>query len=223
MKADIPPEIRGWSWGGFLLSWIWGIFNGTLISLLALIPIVNVVMCFVLGAKGREWAWRNKKWDNVEHFKKVQKQWALAGIIVVVASIILSFFLATLVLFQLNVARTKARDVRRISDMHQIQTAVQYYYEDHGEYPSDISNTLIGPYFESGNVPLDPFSPFSPTHPYGYAFDRASGRYQIYTTLENKSTFLEKDADVDTSHWSPKPGVNGLDSNRIYDLSNKIQ
>ena len=22
--AAVPPEVRGWSWGAFLLTWIWG-------------------------------------------------------------------------------------------------------------------------------------------------------------------------------------------------------
>ncbi len=48
----IPPEIRRWNWGAFLLNWIWGIGNQTYIALLALIPGVNLVMLFVLGAKG---------------------------------------------------------------------------------------------------------------------------------------------------------------------------
>jgi hypothetical protein len=68
---QIPPEISGWNWGAFLLSWIWGIGNGTPIALLTFVPIVGLVMVFVLGAKGSRWAWRNKRWDSVEHFKRV--------------------------------------------------------------------------------------------------------------------------------------------------------
>ncbi|MCK5641018.1 MAG: hypothetical protein KAJ19_09485, partial [Gammaproteobacteria bacterium] len=50
--AEIPPEISGWNWGAFLLSWIWGIGNSVWIALLCLIPCVGFVMAFVLGAKG---------------------------------------------------------------------------------------------------------------------------------------------------------------------------
>ena len=35
------------------------------------------VMPFVLGAKGSRWAWRNGRWDSVEHFKRVQRLWAI--------------------------------------------------------------------------------------------------------------------------------------------------
>lgn len=82
--AVIPPEIRGWNWGAFLLNWIWGIGNSTYIALLMFIPLVNIVMLFVLGAKGNEWAWRNRVWRSVADFKKTQRKWAWAGLILVV-------------------------------------------------------------------------------------------------------------------------------------------
>lgn len=77
---DVPPEVRGWNWGAFLLTWIWGICNGTYIALLSLIPIVHFAMAFVLGAKGNEWAWRNKDWKSVEEFHRAQRRWAAWGI-----------------------------------------------------------------------------------------------------------------------------------------------
>ena len=90
---DIPPGIKGWSWGAFLWNWIWAIFNNTWIGLLALIPGVNLVMIFVLGAKGREWAWKNKKWDSVEHFNRVQRKWSLWGIWLVIAGFVLGILM----------------------------------------------------------------------------------------------------------------------------------
>ena len=69
--AALPPQLTGWNWGGFFLTWIWGIGNNTFIALLALVPFVNFVMIFILGAKGNEWAWQNKRWTSIEHFKKV--------------------------------------------------------------------------------------------------------------------------------------------------------
>lgn len=75
----IPDDAKGWCWGGFLLGWIWGIGNRTWISFLVLLPYVGFVMYFVLGAKGREWAWQNKRWNSVEHFNRVQKTWSIIG------------------------------------------------------------------------------------------------------------------------------------------------
>ena len=87
--TPIPPEIDRWNWGAFLLNWIWGIGNNTYIALLSLVPIVGFVMLFVLGAKGSKWAWRNGRWDDVEHFKRVQRRWAIAGVVIWAGSFLL--------------------------------------------------------------------------------------------------------------------------------------
>ena len=79
-----PPGIKGWSWGAFLLNWIWAIGNRTWIGLLCLVPYVGFLMGFYLGVRGRELAWRNKRWDSIEHFNKVQKKWSTWGVILVV-------------------------------------------------------------------------------------------------------------------------------------------
>jgi hypothetical protein len=82
--TEIPDGVRGWSWGAFLLNWIWAIGNKTWIGLLAMIPYVGFIMAIVLGAKGREWAWQNKEWKSVEHFQSVQKRWAFWGLILLI-------------------------------------------------------------------------------------------------------------------------------------------
>jgi len=86
--ATVPEEVKGWSWGAFVLTWIWGIFNSVWISLLCLIPFFNLVWAIVLGIKGNEWAWRNKKWDSIEHFKSTQRSWNIAGIVLFAISIV---------------------------------------------------------------------------------------------------------------------------------------
>jgi hypothetical protein len=97
--AQIPPEIRGWNWGAFFLGWIWGLGNSVWIALLEWVPYVGIVMIFVLGAKGNEWAWANKKWGSVEDFKRTQRSWALWGLgiwIAVAAIVVLIIALAVL-------------------------------------------------------------------------------------------------------------------------------
>ena len=86
--ATVPEEVKGWSWGAFVLTWIWGIFNSVWISLLCLIPFFSLVWAIVLGIKGNEWAWRNKKWDSIEHFKSTQRSWNIAGIVLFAISIV---------------------------------------------------------------------------------------------------------------------------------------
>jgi hypothetical protein len=82
LAAAVPPEIPGWNWGAFSLTWIWGIGNRVWLSFLALIPIPLVVlaMMIILGIKGNEWAWQCKKWDSIEQFRHRQRIWMYWGI-----------------------------------------------------------------------------------------------------------------------------------------------
>lgn len=81
--AAIPQGVKGWSWGAFFLTVIWSISNRVWIGLLTLIPYVGIIMAFVLGFKGREWAWQAKHWDSVEQFNKVQHRWSVWGVILI--------------------------------------------------------------------------------------------------------------------------------------------
>jgi hypothetical protein len=98
-EAVLPPEIKGWNWGAFLLTWIWGLGNGVyiaLLALLALVPVVGWVIALIvavfLGARGNELAWRKKRWVDVDHFKDVQRKWAIAGAIVVAVVVVFTVF-----------------------------------------------------------------------------------------------------------------------------------
>ena len=65
------------------------------------VPLVNVVMIFVLGAKGSEWAWRKERWRDVAHFKRVQRLWAIWGFVAWGAVIVLygGFFVGFALMF----------------------------------------------------------------------------------------------------------------------------
>jgi Cytochrome oxidase complex assembly protein 1 len=78
----VPREINRWNWGAFLLNWIWGVGNNTFVALLTLVPFLGWIMPFVLGAKGSAWAWQNGRWDSIEHFKRVQRLWAIWGLVI---------------------------------------------------------------------------------------------------------------------------------------------
>ena len=84
-NSDIPIEnIKGWNWGAFWLTWLWGIGNKSWLTFWALIPYFNILWMFVCGFKGNEWAWKNKNWTNFEEFTRVQKKWAtIANILAV--------------------------------------------------------------------------------------------------------------------------------------------
>ncbi|TLU66248.1 hypothetical protein FE810_05980 [Thalassotalea litorea] len=90
----LPEGIKGWSWGAFLLNWIWALGNRTWIGLLAFIPYVGLIVAIVLGFKGRQWAWENKRWDSVEHFQRVQKSWSIWGLVLILGIFVLGIVAA---------------------------------------------------------------------------------------------------------------------------------
>ncbi|MBY0328867.1 prepilin-type N-terminal cleavage/methylation domain-containing protein [Patescibacteria group bacterium] len=74
--------------------------------------------------------------------------------------------LAAVVLASLNSARAKARDVKRIASLKQVQTALEFYRNDNGGYPfgnynsesswtSSLTTALVNPGYIS-TMPLDP-------------------------------------------------------------------
>ena len=79
---------------------------------------------------------------------KHESGFTLIEMLVVVAIIGL---LASVVITGLGSARQKARDTRRISDIRQIQNALETYYSNNTSYPD---NTAFGNLF----VPEDPLS-----------------------------------------------------------------
>lgn len=65
-----------------------------------------------------------------------QKGFTLIELLVVIAIIGL---LSTLAVVALNNARMKSRDAKRVSDIKQIQTALELYYNDANSYPANIT------------------------------------------------------------------------------------
>ncbi len=72
-----------------------------------------------------------KKGTNFVSCKKV-RGFTLVELLVVIAIIGL---LSTLAVVALNNARQKARDARRVSDIKQLQTSLELYYNDVNSYP----------------------------------------------------------------------------------------
>jgi prepilin-type N-terminal cleavage/methylation domain-containing protein len=142
--------------------------------------------------------------------KKSNRGFTLIELLVVISIISL---LASVVLAALNSARSKARDAKRMSDLHQIQLALELYYNANGSYPSSfcesvfiasqpgwntcwlngLGNTVSPAYIAS--LPNDPinsittynwYSYLSNTTPNGCAIPvSAPGSYMVTALLEN--------------------------------------
>lgn len=67
------------NWGAFLLTWIWGVGNAVPAAFLALIPPFTPFIALLLLFKGNQWAWKRKRWRDLNHFKRVQTRWAIVG------------------------------------------------------------------------------------------------------------------------------------------------
>lgn len=85
--AVTPEGVAEWSWGAFLLNWIWAIQHRVWIGLLVLVPYVGLGVAFWLGFKGRELAWEKGEWYSYEHFERVQAAWSRWAIGIVVAAL----------------------------------------------------------------------------------------------------------------------------------------
>lgn len=108
--GTLPDGIAGWSWGAFLLNWIWAIGNRTWIGLLALIPYAGLGVAIWLGIKGREMAWASKPWESVEHFNRVQKKWSQWGIGLAIFWVVIGVLITTLLFDYLRDAKNSQSD-----------------------------------------------------------------------------------------------------------------
>lgn len=124
-----------------------------------------------------------------------KKGFTLIELLVVIAIIGL---LSTLAVVALGSAREKARDSKRLSDLKQVQTALELYYTDNNSYPTTTASGIVlgstdaaclndtlgfqrtgcaTPYM--GLVPKDPLSEQN------YTYISTDGTdYTISTTLE---------------------------------------
>jgi len=71
----------------------------------------------------------------------MKKGFTLVELLVVIAIIAL---LSTLSVVALNSARAKARDARRLSDIKQIRTALEMYFDSNMAYPDPTASTTLG-------------------------------------------------------------------------------
>lgn len=99
--GPVPPEIErlGFNWGAFCLGWIWALSHRAWMAA-ALCwfawPFGNVAC----GIMGNRWAWQNRPWLTIEHFKETQRAWARWGIIVAAVGLVLTVVVVLLFIFE---------------------------------------------------------------------------------------------------------------------------
>jgi len=161
----------------------------------------------------------------VSIFKKNEKGFTLVELLVVITII---GILATLILLQLGTARAKARDAKRISDVSQIRTASELFFDDNGgSFPVGAlcpsangvppcaampNGNNLTEYISTTFLPRDPLT----NAPYGYAWNPAGPanrtQYQVWAELERRAPFaFSGDADIAGNAFTGGVGVNGSD------------
>lgn len=126
--------------------------------------------------------------------------------------------LSSVVLASLNSAREKSRDARRISDIKQLQLALELYFDSNANYPT--STAALVPSYIAAN-PTDPTT----GNAYSYAAlgsGSTCSSYHLATTLEN-STHTALNSDIDASAGTACTGsgadFSGADTpTAVYDV-----
>lgn len=179
-EAVVPPEIRRWNWGAFLLTWIWGLGNGTERALLVFVPIAGLAMPFVLGAKGSEWAWKNRKWKDVAAFRAAQRRWAWAGL---AATVLVSAGAATLFLF--------ATTVLHVMHDNGAFRASYAAITRNREVQAVLGTPIRAGWFVQGRIRYYDGGGDAVLR-YSLAGSRRTGRAQVYATYDGRRWTLEQ-------------------------------
>ena len=147
----------------------------------------------------------------------MSKGFTLIELLVVIAII---GILSSVVLASLNSARVKARDARRVSDIKQLQVALELYNDAVGSYPTALTAlTGGGPGASLGQLPTDPSRT---SESYRYAFDpvAAPTKYHLGASLEQAAgatTLDDTDRDLNsTNTGTGAQSFNSVDPNAPF-------
>ena len=144
----------------------------------------------------------------------LSKGFTLVELLVVIAII---GTLATLLLIMLGTARAKARDTKRISDINQMRTAMEQFFDDNGRYPNTNvkatwDTTLVPRYI--AQIPEDPLTPGCTDYNggagcYGYAYTNTAAnpiQFHLWAELEQLNrAALAGDLDINSTGWTGAP------------------
>ena len=131
--------------------------------------------------------------------KKKRGGFTLLELLVVVAVI---GILASVILVGVAAFRGRARDSRRISDLRQLQNALELCFTRNGEYPASLADLTSATVCNVGvtQIPVDP----SDESTYGYCRNAGNNRYVLGSVLEeNNSVHRDMIATTFTSICPP--------------------
>lgn len=125
-------------------------------------------------------------------------------------------------------ARKKSRDARRIADTKQLQLALELYFDAHGAYPGSLSElSAQSGCGRSACIPLIPSDPRGtnglcrPNYCYAYPASGLIKTYHLGAQLEagdNSALKYDKDFDSKKSGYRGN-AFDGNDTGLIYDLT----
>lgn len=135
---------------------------------------------------------------------KTARAFTLIELLVVIAII---GILSSVVLASLSTARLKSRDARRLSDMRQLQTALELYYSVNNSYPgsatTNVSTDLAT--LAPANIPVipkDPQDPGAHSSPSNYRYCANTQNYVLLATLERTNSWCSVSTGADPCGWS---------------------
>jgi len=117
-----------------------------------------------------------------------KKAFTLVELLVVIAIIGL---IATLSVIVLGNARSKSRDAKRVSDIKQIQTALELFFNDEGRYPT-AEEWNTGSLYATGTFGTTTYMQSIPNDPntktaYVYSSSDDGSKYSLPFSLENSA------------------------------------
>lgn len=167
LRNRIDEELGKFNWGAFLLNIFWAIPNGAwksfwptfllmcIFYLLTAIPLIGllfgiliIALAIYVGRKGNEWAWYGKKWESIEKFSKVQKNWAIASPF---AALFLSFAIPLCItIIAALISAPFAKDISDQSKM--VNTKAVSTIVNAPEYKTMTSGKDVAEYFINKNI-----------------------------------------------------------------------
>ena len=151
---------------------------------------------------------------------KLSGGFTLVELLVVIAII---GILATLLLLQLGVARSKARDASRIAHVNQVRSAVEFYFDDNGSFFATTTMSALSTKYLT-QIPRDPLAADCTNNVYdgrvsggaqcyGYAWSPATNptKYHVWAELEVWAKALDQDVDINSTGWSGTQAIGAND------------